>query len=218
MNTYEALINRRSIRKYLKDPVPIEIVKKIMTAAIWAPSGSNTQPWRFYVATGAKRDKLVQAMIESSGPDAPSVEEYDRLVARVEKVRSELSEQHGWTETGLRRMSREGADFIRFGSIRFYQAPVIIIAAKPEQISGSSNMSIGAAVQNILLAAHAEGLATCWLGMPLIYGVRIRDILDIPENEALVTSICLGYADKTSSINTVVMPRLPFEETVHLLS
>ena len=77
-------------------------------------------------------------------------------------------------------------------------------------------MSIGAAVQNILLAAHAEGLATCWLGMPLIYGDRIREVLNIPENEALVTTISLGYPDESSIINTVVMPRLPFEEVVHL--
>lgn len=65
MDAHEALLNRRSIRKYLKDPVQPETIKKIMTAAIWAPSGSNTQPWRFYVATGAKRDQLVQAMIDA---------------------------------------------------------------------------------------------------------------------------------------------------------
>ena len=216
MDTYEALLHRRSVRKYLKDPVTLELVKKIMTAAIWAPSGSNSQPWRFHVAMDEKRDELLQVLIEASGPDAPSVEEYDKLVEKVENVRSSLLNQKGWTETGLRRMSNEGASFIRFGSIRFYQAPVIIIVAKPTAIGGTSNMSIGAAVQNILLAAHAEGLATCWLGMPLVYGDRIREVLDIPQNEALVTSISLGYPDKSSIINTVVMPRLSFEETVHL--
>lgn len=194
----------------------MELVKKIITAAIWAPSGSNSQPWRFHVAMGEKRDELIQAMIDASGPDAPSVEEYDKFVEQVENVRSKFLNKKDWTETGLRRMSKEGASFIRFGSIRFYQAPVIIIVAKPVQIGGSSNMSIGAAVQNILLAAHAEGLATCWLGMPLIYGDRIKEILDIPESETLVTSISLGYPDKSSIINTVVMPRLPFDETVHL--
>jgi len=62
MDAYDALMNRRSVRKYLKDPVPTEMVQKIMTAAIWAPSGSNTQPWRFYVATGAMRNALVQTV------------------------------------------------------------------------------------------------------------------------------------------------------------
>lgn len=216
MNTYEVLLNRRSIRKYLTDPVPPELIKKLMTAAVWAPSGSNTQPWRFYVALGFKRDELLQALIEASGPDAPSVEEYEILVKQVEKIRLNLTEDTA--ETGLRRMSEEGGRFIRFGSLRFYQAPVIIIVAKPGNIGGSSNLSIGAAVQNILLAAQAEGLGTCWLGMPLVHGDRIREILDIPEDEVLVTTISLGYPDKSSPINKVVMPRLPFEQTVHLRS
>jgi nitroreductase len=188
-----------------------------MTAAIWAPSGSNSQPWRFYVATGAKRDELVQALIEATGPEAPSAEAYDELIEGVEKIRSEFLKKDDWAETGLRRMSREGADFIRFGSLRFYEAPVIIIVAKPESIGGSSRMSIGAAVQNILLAAHAEGLATCWLGMPLIYGDRIKEVLDIPADEVLVTSISMGYPDKDSPINSVLMARESFEKTVHLL-
>lgn len=216
MDTYEALLHRRSVRKYLKDPVPEELIKKIMSTATWAPSGSNSQPWRFYVARGAKRDKLIQALIEASGPGTPSVEEYEKLVEQVEKIRLDLPRDSA--ETGLRRMSEEGGRFIRFGSLRFYQAPVIIIVARPGNIGGSSNLSIGAAVQNILLGAHAEGLATCWLGMPLIFGDRIKEILAIPDDEVLVTSISLGYPDKESPINRVVMPREPFEKTVHLRS
>lgn len=217
MDTYEALMQRRSVRKYLSDPVPPGILKKIMTAALWAPSGSNSQPWRFYVAFGKKRDQLLDAMIKATGTDAPSFEAYDELVKHVEKIRENLPE-NGSEETGIRRMSEEGAKFIRFGSLRFYQAPVMIIVATPKQFGGSSHQSIGAAIQNILLAAHAEGLATCWLGMPLIHRDTIIKILEIPEDEVLVTSISLGYPDKTSPINQLVMPRMPFEETVHLLS
>lgn len=217
MDTYEALLHRRSVRKYLKDPVSMDILKKIMTAAQWAPSGSNSQPWRFYVAVGKKRDELMNALIAATGPDAPSVEEYDNLVKQVEKTRENLSNDNT-EETGIRRMSEDGAKFIRFGSLRFYQAPVMILVAAPKQFGGSAHQSIGAAVQNILLAAHSEGLATCWLGMPLIYRDIIMEILNIPADEALVTSISLGYPDKTSAINKLVMPRMPFEKTVHLIT
>jgi nitroreductase len=79
-------------------------------------------------------------------------------------------------------------------------------------------MSIDASVQNILLAAHAEGLATCWLGMPLLYGDRIREVLAVPEDEVVLTTISLGYPDNDSTINSVAVPREPFEKTVHLLS
>ena len=77
MDTQESLLNRRSIRKYLNKPVAPELVRKVMTAATWAPSGGNGQPWRFYVARGAKRDEFIRAMVAASGPDAPSIEAFD---------------------------------------------------------------------------------------------------------------------------------------------
>ncbi|MBU4318440.1 MAG: nitroreductase [Proteobacteria bacterium] len=213
METYDALLTRRSIRKYLKDPVHPDILQKIMTAALWAPSGSNTQPWRFYVASGKSRDELIQAMIDASGPEAPSMDAYDQLVERVDQIRAAMTENNT-VEVGSIRSSEEGAKFIRYGSIRFYQAPVVIIVATPKHMGGSSHQSIGAAVQNILLAAHAEGLATCWLGMPMAFKDKIIQVLNIPDDVELVTTISLGYPDKNSAINKLIMPRLSFEEIV----
>lgn len=218
MDAQEALLNRRSIRKYLKDSVSTELIEKIMTAAVWAPSGSNTQPWRFYVATGAKRDALVQAMIDATGKDAPSVEAYEEMVERIEEKAKKMLGKNDRENLGLRQMGEEVMTFARFGSIRFYQAPVAIIVAKPEQVAGSALQSIGAAVENLLIAAHAEGLGTCWLGMPLMFKEKIIEVLGIPDDNVLVTSISLGYPDVDSPINNMDRVRLPYDETVHLLS
>ena len=211
MDTQESLLNRRSIRKYLKDPVPLETIREIMTVAIWAPSGGNSQPWRFYVATGDKRDQLVQAMIESTGPDAPSVEAFEEMVLRIEEEGRNAPDGISWYE-----MNEQTMNFARFGSIRFYQAPVAIVVAKPQ--TGGSSLDIGAAVENLLIAAQAEGLGTCWLGMPLMFKDKIREVLDIPGGEELVTSISLGYPDNDSPINNMGRSRLPFDQIVHLLS
>jgi len=218
LDTYEATLHRRSIRKYLKDPVPLELIRKIMTAALWAPSGGNSQPWRFYVATGSKRDELINALIEASGPDAPTAEEYNKLVESVEKERAALLGKSGSAGSGVGELSKDRAKFARFGSLRFYEAPVAIIVATPKRMGQGSHQSIGAAVQNILLAAHAEGLGTCWLGMPLAYRDKIIEVLNIPEDEDLVTSIALGYPDKESAITRFVMPRESFDKLVHIRS
>ena len=210
MDTQESLLNRRSIRKYLKDPVPPETIEKIMTAAIWAPSGSNSQPWRFYVATGAKRDQLVQAMIESTGREAPSVEAFEEMVLRIEEEGRAAPNGVSWYQ-----MNEQTMSFARFGSIRFYQAPVAIVVAKPK--TGGSSLDIGAAVENLLIAAQSEGLGTCWLGMPLMFRDKIREILDIPGDEDLVTCISLGYPDNDSVINKMERSRLPHDQTVHYL-
>jgi nitroreductase len=208
MDTQESLLNRRSIRRYLKDPVPPDTIKKIMTAAIWAPSGSNSQPWRFYVATGAKRDQLVQAMIESTGPQAPSVEAFEEMAQRIEEKGKTAPNGVSWYQ-----MNEETMNFARFGSIRFYQAPVAIVVAKPK--AGGSSLDIGAAVENLLIAAEGEGLGTCWLGMPLMFRDKIREVLAIPEDEDLVTCVSLGRPDNDSPINTMERSRLPHDQTVH---
>jgi len=166
---------------------------------------------------GAKRDELIQALIEASGPNAPTIEVYDEMAERVGKTVSAGLKQSDPAEVSLLKMGEEAVELVRFGSIRFYQAPVAIIAAAPKRMGGSSALSIGAAVQNLLLAAHAEGLATCWLGMPLRYKDEIIEVLGIPEDEVLITSISLGYPDKESPINKMVRSRLPYEQTVQIL-
>ena len=217
MDTQQALLSRRSIRKYLKTPVPKELIIKVMNAATWAPSGGNSQPWRFYVAAGAKRDALVQAMIDASGPDAPSPDAYESLSKSIEgKARGKTADK------GLMQIDEEGKTFGYLGSTRFYDAPVVIAVAAREQRKGSSHQSIGAAVENLLLSAHAEGLGACWLGIPLRFADKIIGILGIPDDETLVTTVCLGYPDTESPINEMGWAtgrsRLPFDEVVHLVS
>jgi len=215
MDTQESLLNRRSIRKYLKDPVAPESIKKLMTAAIWAPSGSNTQSWRFYVATGAKRDELVQALAEAPGADAPSMEAFDDiLVPDIEKGMAQMVKGDAPGDV-LKKLGEDFPKFNHFGSIRFYQAQVAIVVAKSK--ASGSTLDIGAAVENLLIAAQGEGLGTCWLGMPLMFKDKIRQVLDIPEDEDLVTCVSLGYPDNDSPINHMERSRLPYDETVHLV-
>ncbi len=215
MDTQESLLSRRSIRKYLNKPVALEVVKRIMTAATWAPSGGNSQPWRFYIATGAKRDEFIQAMVEAPGPDSPSIEAFDEVMIPA-------------IEGGLRRVGKGDAseavakkldeDFEKhndYGSFRFFQAPVAIVVTRPQ--TGGSSMDIGAAVENLIIAAQGEGLGTCWLGKPLRFSDTIRKVLGIPEDENLVTCVSLGYSDNDSPINNLARSRLPHDETVHYL-
>ena len=216
MDTYAAVLSRRSIRKFLKNDVPPELMKRVMSAAIWAPSSANRQPWRFYVATGSKRNELIQAMIEATGPDAPSVQAYDEMVEHIVEEGLKRLGEDITAEMMLEEIGEEARQFVRFGSIRFYQAPVVIVVATPKQMAGSSHQDIGAGVQNILLAAHAEGLATCWVGLPLMYRERIMEVLAIPEDEVLMSFVCLGYPDKDSPINKMHRVRMPFDQIVHL--
>ena len=216
MNTQESLLNRRSIRKYLKDPVATELIRKIMMAATWAPSGGNSQPWRFYVATGARRDEFIQAMIEAPGPDSPSIEAFDeKMIPAIEEGLKRAIEGTA-SESDLKELEEEFEKHNDYGSFRFFQAPVAIVVTRPQ--AGGSVMDIGAAVENLLIAAQGEGLGTCWLGKPLRFSDTIKKVLGIPEDESLVTCVSLGYPDGDSPINNMERGRMPHDETVHYLT
>jgi len=215
MDTQKALLNRRSIRKYLDKPVDMDVVKRIMTAATWAPSGGNSQPWRFYVATGAKRDEFIQAMADASGPDSPSIQAYDEeMVPAYEKgLRQAFAGKA--SEEDLKKLGAISEKHNDYGSFRFFQAAVAIVVTRPA--AGGSLMDIGAGVENLIIAAQGEGLGTCWLGKPLRFSDTIKRVLQIPDDENLVTSVSLGYPDLDSPINNTERSRLPHDQTVHYL-
>jgi coenzyme F420-0:L-glutamate ligase/coenzyme F420-1:gamma-L-glutamate ligase len=174
---------RRSIRKYQPRPVSLEAIQGLLEAAQFAPSAHNAQPWRFIVLlSDSAKQKLTQAMIEA------------------------------W----LKDLKRDGAPAQQRSALtktyteRFTQAPAVIIACltlqnmmqypdeqRQKNERDMAVQSLAAAIQNLLLAAHAQGLATCWYCAPLFCKNVVRETLQIPadvEPQALIT---VGYPDET---------------------
>ena len=176
-DVFDAIRQRRSVRKYLARPVPQEAIEEVLAAAGWAPSAHNVQPWRFIVLadTSVKR-RLAEAMAESWAADMAK----DGLNIEAEKF--------------------------KFRVERFANAPVLILACltmdgmdsfsdeKRQKCERDLAMqSLAAALQNMLLAAHAKGLGACWFCAPGFCKETVRKMLEIPgevEPEAL---IAMGY-------------------------
>ena len=175
----QAIRNRRSIKNFSPEKVPGEILRKVLEAAIWAPSAHNSQPWRFIVVTDHDlKHKLAEAMAE----------EWDKDLR----------------EDGL---SRENRERLTETSIKqFTQPPVVIIACLTmEDMDTYSDerrrkvehlmtvQSVAASVQNLLLAFHAEGLGACWFCAPLFCPKKVRKVLRIPENIKPQALIAAGF-------------------------
>ncbi|RJX20321.1 MAG: nitroreductase family protein [Ammonifex sp.] len=144
---------RRSVRRFKKEPVSREVIENLLEAARWAPSGGNIQPWFFYVVGDQdKRACLAAASLNQ------------RFIA---------------------------------------EAPVVIVVcAEPSRsarIYGERGRYVyciqdtAAAVQNILLAATAYGLGSCWVGA--FDENQVRHCLGIPAERRPVALIPLGYPD-----------------------
>jgi F420 biosynthesis protein FbiB-like protein len=189
METLEAIAARRSVRKFADRPVAEETVNAVLAAAILAPSGKNRQPWRFVVVAGdEKRAQMIRVMREGIADT---------------KARG--------METGSAIMTARVME----------HAPVTIFVFNPEGLHpwashsvGQTFMemvdtqSIGAAVQNMLLAAQDVGLGTLW--MCDVWSAYQQLSAWLGESGQLVTAVALGYADEYPEAR----PRRPLPEVV----
>ena len=175
---YQLLKMRRSIRKYKPDPVPKDILERILAAALEAPSGKNRQNWRFIVISGKKRDDYL-TYSQKSWDNIKDV-----LKTRLKPSLYEFTERFFYT---------------------LGQAPVIIFCYSindPDEKYLTSIGSVYMAAENINLAAFAEGLGCCTMGAPLELKDEVNEFLGVtawPEFKEgrmeLLCGITIGYPD-----------------------
>lgn len=176
MDVVRVINDRRSVRAYLNKPVPKEAVQTLLDAAVQAPSVMNSQPWRFHALTGDARDRIIGIISKSSW----HVEELFDLLNIQEREESVQQAAQFFADLG--------------------GAPVIIVVTMPKithpVLLKMSGISCGMAVQNMMLAAHAEGLATCCIGSSLWVDDELMKELGI-EDSYLVTVLAVGYPERT---------------------
>jgi F420 biosynthesis protein FbiB-like protein len=182
----DAIKERRSIRKYSTNPVPQEAIEEVLVAAGWAPSAHNAQPWRFIVlADPAVKRELAEAMAEAWAADM--AQDGSKVDVETQKARVE----------------------------RFATAPVLILACTTmdgmarqpdmERLSVERDLalqSLAAALENMLLTAHAEGLGACWFCAPAFCKETVRKVLGIPADVEPQALIAMGYPAEAPPVPT----------------
>jgi len=196
METCEAIRGRRSIRAFLPQAVPREVIERVLEVSRWAPSGRNRQPWRVTVATGPARDALVTRMLERAR--ARQVE-IGAMQNELPEVRAHWEHLRELFASAAEALGLSLWEFLMAGSYGFYGAPVVLIVSSLS--GGHPGAEVAPFITTLLLAAHDQGLGTCWLGMPLSYPDIIREELGIPEEEKLAGALALGYPDLASPAN-----------------
>jgi coenzyme F420-0:L-glutamate ligase/coenzyme F420-1:gamma-L-glutamate ligase len=186
----DAIKQRRSIRNYQPKEVPEKLVFEVLEAAGWAPSAHNSQCWRFIVLRDMKiRRDLAEQMAEAWAVDL---------------------KRDGVTAEEGKRIERRD---------RFATAPVLILACltmkglrkfpDAERQGFERDLaveSLGAAIQNLLLTAHAAGLGACWYCAPAFCKPLVRKALKIPESVEPQAFITMGYPSEH--------PQAPSRKTV----
>lgn len=168
MDVFTAMKERRSCRSFSTEPVGDDVIEKVLEAAVWAPSPLNAQPWHFIVIT--------------------SQEVKERIFVEADRCRQWALEKSGWKWLG-------GYDM---GFLK--AAPVLIVVVGDPKKTGvdmfqdeggvAYQHGCAAAVQNMLLAAHAQGLGTLWF--TFFDKKNMREILGIEPEKTPLSLICLG--------------------------
>lgn len=176
---YSTIQGRRSIRRYTEQPVPPDLVNRLLEAATWAPSAHNRQPWRFAVLnTPEVRAQLAAAMGEQLRADLTADGAAPELIERdVSRSYSRIS---GAPLAIVVCLSM--ADMDRYPDARRNEAEYLMAV-----------QSVAMAAQNLLLAAHAEGLGACWMCAPLFCPDVVRQTLHLPADWQPQALITLGY-------------------------
>jgi nitroreductase len=221
MEMMEVMKSRKSTRAFNSNAVPKEVLEKILRAAITAPSKGNCQIWEFVGVTGSKKkemDKMLLELLKTDLIPAMQLSDHDNRTsnAALKKAerRSHLDKQEMSKVLSPMRLSFE--DFMLEGTFTLFNAPVAILVFVDEVFSKDLPhiLSVGAAVQNALLAATEMGLGSCWIGGVWRYTRHIRNLLGIPEGKILLSTMAIGYPDLDSPICTYKSTRDEISEFV----
>ncbi|MCK4395079.1 nitroreductase family protein [candidate division WOR-3 bacterium] len=172
MELKEAIKNRRSIRKFKDTHIQKEKIEGLLNLAMWAPSGMNRQNWYFVVVEGKVKDKLIEVSKR----------------AFKEFISESLKEVFKDRETVIKESEKF---FYNLGN-----APVVICVYRSRTIEGELTdiQSVAAAVENLLLLIHEEGLGGCWMTGPVHLENEINKILGV-KSKKLQAIIPLGVPD-----------------------
>jgi nitroreductase len=213
----DAITSRRSIRAYLPTPVPRETIEDILRVAARAPSGTNTQPWKVHVLTGAAKQRLskaIRAAFDDPEARAKHSEEYAYYPTQWASPYIDRRRKVGWDLYGLlgigktdkaRMHEQHGRNYA------FFDAPVGLIFTIDRVMQQGSWLDYGMFLQNIMVAARARGLDTCPQAAFTQFHRIIEAQLGLSADEMVVCGMSLGYADPAAVENTLITEREPVQ-------
>lgn len=204
MHVSQAIKKRHSTRAFSDKTVTKETIRQIIDTAKHAPSGVNMQPWKVAVLTANSKAKLSAQMVKAFREKNTETADYQyyptewneiyksRRVATGKKLYEILDIQREDKEKRLNQWEK---------NYRAFDAPVMLLFFIDKSLATGSYLDYGMFLQNIMLLAQEQGLATCPQASLAEYPGLVKSFLDLEDNWLVLGGMALGYEDTNNAVN-----------------
>ena len=214
MHVDDAILSRKSVRRFLPDPVSRDTVSHIIEVACRSPSGNNIQPWKVHVVAGEARERLCHAILGAFDAGEEHQPEYTYYPTNWFEPFRERRQRcgYGLYETlGIKREDKAQRHEQMRRNYLFFDAPVGMIVTIDRRLETGSFMDAGMLIQSLMTAARGQGLHTCAQAAFAWYHKIIREQLELDDSELVLCAIALGHEDPQAPENHFITEREPVE-------
>ncbi len=212
----DVMMGRRSIRGFKVEPVPRELIEEVITLAMRAPSSLNTQPWNFYVITGAPLDRIRAGNTERNLAGVPPSREsrgHGEYAGAHRDRQIEIAKQL-FGAMGIERHDKEKRQDWVLRGFRQFDAPVSIVITYDRSIQGGDigPFDCGGVANALVNAAWSRGLGCVINSQGIMQSPVVREHAKIPEDQVIMICVAMGFPDDEFPANAVVSRRKSLDE------
>lgn len=221
MNVYEALDSRLSVRDFLPTPVPAEVIRRVLAAAVRSPSGGNLQPWQLHVLAGeplaALKATMQQRVVDAPRGEDPEAEIYPPgLVSPYNERRLQCGEDMYGT-LGIPRDDKAARRQWFARNFAFFGAPMAMFCTIDRSMGRPQWADLGLLLQSVMLLLRAEGLDSCPQACWTLYPDTIARTLGLAPEQRLYCGLAIGWRHPEHPVNQLRTQRAGLDEAVRFI-
>ncbi len=218
MDIATAMQQRQCIRAFTDQSVATELVQRILDHTRWAPSGVNTQPWQVAVVSGDTQKRITESLIDARDTQQPPNPDYDYYPGEWKEPYRSRRIACGkalYEALDIAREDKQRQKIAWYNNYHFFGAPIGLFFFIDKRMNTGSWVDMGMFIQNVMLAAVDYGLGTCPQASLAEYPDRVRQILNLDQQLALICGMSLGYPDKDHVVNQYRLAREETQDFAH---
>ncbi|WP_320179760.1 nitroreductase [Roseovarius pacificus] len=213
----QVLQERHSCRAFRPDPVPDEVITRIVTAAGQVPSWCNAQPWQITVTRGAETERFRTALLERAAQGNPNPDQpWPQGFPGIYGDRRRTCGFQLYDAVGIARDDRPARAEQSMRNYRLFDAPHVAIVHSEAALGPYGAMDTGGFITAFMLAARSLGVDTIAQAAIAAYSPMVREHFGLQDTRTVLCAISFGYGDTDHPVNGFRTERADLDEILDM--